>query len=115
MKKINKKINFKNTIFSILFLCPLLMVGANDSSAPIIQPGAPGSPSKVLNEKEATDISNTSYINADVKFLQGMILHHEQAILMSNMATERTNNETILDLAKRIDVPSLVFLALGSL
>ena len=29
MKKINKKINFKNTIFSILFLCPLLMVGAN--------------------------------------------------------------------------------------
>ena len=33
-----------------------------------------------------------------------MIVHHEQAILMSNMAAERTNNKTIIDLAKRIDV-----------
>ena len=33
-----------------------------------------------------------------------MIVHHEQAIVMSNMADERTNNKTIIDLAKRIDV-----------
>ena len=32
-----------------------------------------------------------------------MIVHHEQAILMSEMADIRTNNKTILDLAKRID------------
>ena len=33
-----------------------------------------------------------------------MIVHHEQAIFMSNMADDRTNNKTILDLSKRIDV-----------
>tara|TARA_B100000965_G_scaffold397661_1_gene414525 strand:- start:860 stop:2863 length:2004 start_codon:yes stop_codon:yes gene_type:complete len=33
-----------------------------------------------------------------------MIVHHEQAIVMSEMADQRTNNKTILDLAKRIDV-----------
>jgi uncharacterized protein (DUF305 family) len=33
-----------------------------------------------------------------------MIVHHEQAILMSNLADKRTNNKTILDLADRIDV-----------
>ena len=33
-----------------------------------------------------------------------MIVHHEQAILMSSFASRRTNNKTILDLAKRIDV-----------
>ena len=33
-----------------------------------------------------------------------MIIHHQQAILMSSMADKRTNNETIVDLAKRIDV-----------
>ena len=32
-----------------------------------------------------------------------MIIHHQQAILMSSMADKRTNNETIVDLAKRID------------
>ena len=39
-----------------------------------------------------------------MKFLEGMIIHHQQAILMSSMADKRTNNETIVDLAKRIDV-----------
>jgi len=87
----------------ILVLSSHLLIASNNENAPIIQPGAPGYPSKVLNESEATNIANTSYINADVKFLQGMIVHHEQAILMSEMADIRTNNKTILDLAKRID------------
>ena len=92
----------KKLLISIIFINTSLFMNADDN-APIIQPGAPGYPSKVLNESEATNIANTSYINADVKFLQGMIVHHEQAILMSEMADIRTNNETILDLAKRID------------
>ena len=33
-----------------------------------------------------------------------MIIHHQQAVLMSSMADKRTNNKTIVDLAKRIDV-----------
>ena len=33
-----------------------------------------------------------------------MIIHHQQAVLMSSLAGKRTNNETIVDLAKRIDV-----------
>ena len=32
-----------------------------------------------------------------------MIIHHQQAVLMSSLAGKRTNNETIVDLAKRID------------
>ena len=96
-------INFKMALLVIVFLFPAFTLNSENFSAPIIQPGAPGYPSKVLNESEATNIANTSYINADVKFLQGMIVHHEQAILMSEMADIRTNNKTILDLAKRID------------
>ena len=85
-------------------LYPFILVNAENYTAPIIQPGAPGNPSKILEAEDATNISNTSYIKADVEFLKGMIVHHEQAILMSNMAAERTNNKTIIDLAKRIDV-----------
>ena len=82
------------------------MLFSNEDSldAPIIQPGAPGEPSKSLNEEDATNIANTSYIKADVDFLQGMIIHHKQAIVMSNMAENRTNNKVILELAKRIEV-----------
>ena len=97
-------LNFEMVLLVIFFIFPVLTLNSEDYSAPIIQPGMPGSPSKILDADEATKISNTSYISADVEFLQGMIVHHEQAIVMSNMADERTNNKTIIDLAKRIDV-----------
>ena len=97
-------LNFEMVLLVIVFIFPVLTLNSEDYSAPIIQPGMPGSPSKILDADEATKISNTSYISADVEFLQGMIVHHEQAIVMSNMADERTNNKTIIDLAKRIDV-----------
>ena len=97
-------LNFEMVLLVIVIIFPTLTLNSEDYSAPIIQPGMPGSPSKILDADEATKISNTSYISADVEFLQGMIVHHEQAIVMSNMADERTNNKTIIDLAKRIDV-----------
>jgi uncharacterized protein (DUF305 family) len=71
--------------------------------APIIQPGAPGEISKILDPEVASNIAGASYVQADVDFLNGMIIHHEQAILMSRYANKRTNNKTILDLADRID------------
>ena len=89
------------TLFSIFLLFFYSELTGND--APIILPGAPGEESKNLDAKDATNIANTSYIEADVKFLQGMIVHHEQAILMSSMVGKRTNNPTIVDLADRID------------
>ena len=89
------------TLFSISLLFLNSQLTAND--APIILPGAPGEESKNLDAEDATNIANTSYIEADVKFLQGMIVHHEQAILMSSMVSKRTNNPTIVDLADRID------------
>ena len=76
----------------------------NISSHSIIQPGAPGEDSETLDPLEATNIAGTSYVQADVDFLQGMIVHHQQAILMSELSAERTNNQTILDLADRIDI-----------
>jgi len=95
-----KNVSLK-TLFSICLLFFYSELAAND--APIILPGAPGEESKNLDAEDATNIANTSYIEADVKFLQGMIVHHEQAILMSSMVGKRTNNPTIVDLADRID------------
>lgn len=103
MKKVSTKIFFNS--FIIIFALSIQVIAFEDSGEPkIIQPGAPGDYSKILDAKDATNIANTSYTVADVKFLQGMIVHHEQAVLMSSYVESRTNNKTILDLAKRIDV-----------
>tara|TARA_B110000003_G_C16632696_1_gene527264 strand:- start:288 stop:2501 length:2214 start_codon:yes stop_codon:yes gene_type:complete len=104
---VNKKL-FKTA--SIIFLLTsslfgqLLLAETTHNNAPIIQPGAPGMDSKNLDPEAASDIASTSYVEADVKFLEGMIIHHQQAILMSQLASKRTNNKTIIDLANRIDV-----------
>ncbi len=85
----------------ILFLLSSLVLAQEDVQ--IIKPGAPGQSSEVIGEKQAVQIADSSYIKADVDFLQGMIMHHEQAVLMSSYAKSRTNSKNINDLAGRID------------
>ena len=80
-----------------------LSVEEKSLSHPILLPGAPGEDSKLIDPEAATNIAITTYVDADISFLQGMIIHHQQAIVMSNMADKRTNNKTIVDLANRID------------
>ena len=86
-----------------LLLSYELSVEEKSLKHPIILPGAPGEDSKLIDPESATNIAITTYVDADVNFLQGMIIHHQQAIVMSNMADKRTNNKTIVDLANRID------------
>ena len=94
----------KNNILFLIFICAnALSANFDNEDSQIIQPGAPGKPSIILNQDEASNIANSSYTKADVNFLQGMIVHHDQAVLMSRLAEDRTNNKTIVDLAKRIE------------
>jgi uncharacterized protein (DUF305 family) len=82
----------------------MILSSAEIASSPVIvQPGQPGSASKIIDAQTAIDIADTSYTLDDVHFLQQMIPHHEQAILLSTLAPDRTNSESILDLAKRIE------------
>ena len=82
----------------------MFLSSAEISSSPVIvQPGQPGSASKIIDAQTAINIADTSYTLDDVLFLQQMIPHHEQAILLSTLAPDRTNSESILDLAKRIE------------
>ena len=43
------------------------------------------------------------YTRADVEFMQGMIAHHAQAIVMSRMAEARGANPQVLKLSNKID------------
>ncbi|ODS99131.1 MAG: DUF305 domain-containing protein [Erythrobacter sp. SCN 62-14] len=72
-------------------------------AVPIIQPGAPGQDSRVLTADEAIKLAAASYSPADVTFMQGMIMHHQQAVDMAVLAKDRTNRAELVSIAGRIE------------
>ena len=70
----------------------------------IVQPGAPGETNRVLTPAAASDLSKVQATPADVKFMQGMIGHHAQAIEMTDLIASRTSREPMKLLGQRIAV-----------
>lgn len=70
----------------------------------IVQPGAPGQPSQVIDASRAVDLSRVRFTTADVEFMQGMIGHHAQAIEMTDLLNTRTARPEMRMLAGRIDI-----------
>jgi uncharacterized protein (DUF305 family) len=81
----------------------LFALSAQAQDAPIVQPGAPGEPSKQLSAEEAVSIAASSYSPDDVRFMQDMIPHHHQALQMAALVGDRTNRPELVDVAGRIN------------
>jgi uncharacterized protein (DUF305 family) len=77
---------------------------AVQSSPPIVQPGAPGEPSHDVSIAAAADLSRVQFVGDDVKFMQGMIGHHAQAVEMVALARTHSHRDDIRTLALRIDL-----------
>src|SRR5207302_595984 len=76
---------------------------AASDNPPIVQPGAPGQNSKILSAASAvTPVRMPS--EADISFMQGMIMHHSQAVEMTDLMAARTRNKALLSLGKRISI-----------
>ena len=70
----------------------------------IIQPGAPGQASRVVDAAAAADLSKVAFTPADVRFMQGMIGHHAQAIDMTALVPAHASSDAIRKLAQRIEI-----------
>ena len=84
-----------------------LSLGAAASQAqqpPIVQPGAPGEPSRSISANEASDLAAIRYSEADVRFMQGMIPHHAQALEMTALLETRTTSDAMRQMAQRIEL-----------
>ena len=66
----------------------------------MVQPGAPGAPSKTL--PSSTRATLPPWSPADVEFMQGMILHHAQAVEMTATIKSHTQNKDLRSLGARI-------------
>jgi uncharacterized protein (DUF305 family) len=74
------------------------------SRPPIVQPGAPGESSQVISAQKSADLSQVQHTPADVKFMQGMIGHHSQAVEMVALLKSRTAREDMRLLGLRIEL-----------
>jgi uncharacterized protein (DUF305 family) len=70
----------------------------------IVQPGAPGQPSRVIAAEKARDLSRVQFSAADVRFMLGMLGLHQQAIVMTGFLSTRTARDDMRKLALRIEV-----------
>jgi uncharacterized protein (DUF305 family) len=83
------------------FFCFNALAQQTDSAAPVVvQPGAPGKPSKTLPSSTRGTLPKRS--QADVEFMQGMIMHHSQAVEMTALISSRTENKDLRSLGARI-------------
>ncbi len=75
-----------------------------DQKPQIIQPGAPGQPSRPIAAEQSRDLSHVQATPADVTFMQGMIHHHSQAVEMVELLKTRTTNPDMKLLGQRIEI-----------
>jgi uncharacterized protein (DUF305 family) len=73
-----------------------------DSPAPpvVVQPGAPGQPTRTLPPSTRATLPPRS--PKDVEFMQGMIMHHAQAVEMTALIESHTANNDLRLLGARI-------------
>lgn len=75
--------------------------GEAEASKPrVVWAGEPGEAPR----ESPTSHARPTYTEADARFMREMIAHHAQALIMTEMVAERTENPTIRLLARRIEV-----------
>jgi uncharacterized protein (DUF305 family) len=78
-------------------------VSAQQSTSPapvVVQPGAPGKPTRTLPASTRAELPPSS--PADAQFMQGMIVHHAQAVEMTALIASHTDKKDLRSLGARI-------------
>jgi uncharacterized protein (DUF305 family) len=77
-----------------------------DSGVSIVQPGAPGHSNKTLTPETASAAPRKPS-EADIKFMQGMIMHHGQAVEMTDLLRTRSQDKEVQALGAACRSPSM--------
>jgi uncharacterized protein (DUF305 family) len=68
----------------------------------VVEPGPPGAPTKTLPANTTGTLLKAT--PADIDFMQGMIMHHSQAVEMTALIPSHTGDPAVRDLGKRISL-----------
>jgi uncharacterized protein (DUF305 family) len=87
-------------ILAGLFSLPVCAQQAEPATPVVVQPGAPGQPTRTLPPSTRATLPPRS--PADVRFMQGMIMHHAQAVEMTALIESHTTTKDLRSLGARI-------------
>jgi uncharacterized protein (DUF305 family) len=87
-------------VLAIFFYSVTLAQQADSPKPAVVQPGAPGEPTKKL--PSSTRATPPPRSPAEVQFMQGMIFHHSQAVEMTALIPSHTQNKNLRTLGARI-------------
>lgn len=82
----------------------LMEPAAAQTPPSVVRLGAPGAPTTTLSADDLRAPAQALHTEADVRFMQHMIVHHRQALVMSALVPGRTDREDIRQLARRIEL-----------
>ncbi len=83
-----------------VFSLPVCAQQADPGTSVVVQPGAPGQPTRILPPSTRATLPPRS--PKDVEFMQGMIMHHAQAVEMTALIESSTQNKELRLLGARI-------------
>lgn len=83
---------------------PAADTGGGDGDAPIVQPGAPGEEARTFSPEEISEVEGVEYTEADVRFMQGMIPHHAQALVMTDLVRRYATTDAVRQMALRMEI-----------
>lgn len=69
---------------------------------PIFQPGAPGQPGRVISAETAVALSRSTHTADDARFMQHMIVHHQQAVEMVALLDQYGHDPRVKLMGQRI-------------
>ncbi|GLZ33440.1 lipoprotein [Lentzea sp. NBRC 105346] len=75
---------------------------SDQDAAPIIVPNGPGEQAQTISPGEASNHLPAPPNEADQTYVTMMIVHHQQALTMTELVPSRSANETVKGLASRI-------------
>lgn len=93
------KVEFSAVIITAVLVFFSISVASAQESV-IVQPGAPGQPTKKLPADTKAKLPPRSA--KDVEFMQGMIMHHAQAVEMTALIESRTQNKDVRKIGAKI-------------
>lgn len=101
MRHVSRALISRSRLLAVVVFLSLLSLSVYAQQTPVVvQPGAPGQPTRTLPPSTRPTLPPTS--PADVQFMQHMIMHHAQAVEMTALIDSHTENKQLRTLGARI-------------
>ena len=100
MQFVSRVLIHRSRLLAAVILSLFVYAHAEAQSPVVVQPGAPGQPTRKLPSSTRPILPPKS--PADVQFMQHMIMHHAQAVEMTALIDSHTENKDLRTLGARI-------------